>query len=138
MPIREDMLQLESVFNRVLKSLSNEWTKNFVEYKISRTQYHVLELLSKGSQTVSGIADEVGLTSGAITGISDKLIHAGYAQRRRDLTDRRIVYLDITEQGISILNELRNQRKNIIETFFGKLSEEEIKSMINMFDKLIQ
>jgi DNA-binding MarR family transcriptional regulator len=136
--IHNEMIQLENVFNRVLKAISNEWTNNIKDLKISRTQYYVLEALKSNQQTVSGLAEEVGLTSGAITGISDKLIEAGYAERRRDDSDRRIVYLEITEQGLSILDTLRNQRKEVMESFFGNLSEEEIRNMIHMFEKLLQ
>lgn len=138
MSIHNEMIQLENVFNRVLKSLANEWTNNIKDLKISRTQYYVLEALKTGQQTVSGLAEEVGLTSGAITGISDKLIEAGYAERRRDDSDRRIVYLEITDLGLSILDTLRNQRKEVMESFFGNLSDDEIRSMINIFEKLLQ
>ncbi|TCZ77412.1 MarR family transcriptional regulator [Paenibacillus albiflavus] len=138
MPIPNEMIQLENVFNRVLKSLTNDWAYNMQDLKITRTQYYVLEQLKVSERTVSGLAELVGLTSGAITGIADKLIEAGYIERSRDITDRRIVKLVITEQGLSVLETLRMQRKEVVEKFFGNLTEDEIRHMIDMFEKLLQ
>jgi len=138
LPIPNEMIQLENVFNRVLKSLTNDWAYNMQDLKITRTQYYVLESLKVSERTVSGLAELVGLTSGAITGIADKLIEAGYIERSRDNSDRRIVKLVITEQGLSVLETLRMKRKEAVEKFFENLTQDEIRHMIDMFEKLLQ
>lgn len=59
-----------------------------------------LECLSivqrRGGVTAGELATEAGLTSGAITGVIDRLEHLGYAERRRDSTDRRRVTITVT------------------------------------------
>ncbi len=49
-----------------------------------------LALLSGGA-TAGEFADATGLTTGAITGVIDRLERSGYVRRERDLTDRRKV-----------------------------------------------
>jgi DNA-binding MarR family transcriptional regulator len=59
-----------------------------------------LECLSiaqrRGGATAGELATETGLTSGAITGVVDRLERLGYAERRRDPADRRRVTITVT------------------------------------------
>src|SRR5690349_18687855 len=50
----------------------------------------------RGSLTAGELAAEAGLTTGAITGVIDRLERAGYAQRQRDDHDRRRVTVSVT------------------------------------------
>ena len=47
--------------------------------------------------TAGALAAEAGLTSGAVTGVIDRLERAGYARRVRDPDDRRKVNVEVTE-----------------------------------------
>jgi DNA-binding MarR family transcriptional regulator len=49
----------------------------------------------RGPMTAGELAEQTGLTTGAITGIVDRLEKAGLVQRVRDLTDRRRVILEV-------------------------------------------
>ena len=49
--------------------------------------------------TPGGIADALGLTSGAATGVIDRLTRAGHVERRRDEHDRRIVRVHYSEHA---------------------------------------
>jgi DNA-binding MarR family transcriptional regulator len=51
--------------------------------------YDLLSL--HGAMTAGRLAELTGLTTGAITGVIDRLERAGYAQRERDPNDRRRV-----------------------------------------------
>jgi DNA-binding MarR family transcriptional regulator len=46
--------------------------------------------------TAGELAKEAGLTSGAVTGVIDRLERAGYARRVPDRSDRRRVNLEVT------------------------------------------
>jgi DNA-binding MarR family transcriptional regulator len=52
---------------------------------------------SRGGVTAGELAAEAGLTSGAITGVVDRLERAGYATRERDAEDRRRVTIVVTD-----------------------------------------
>ena len=47
--------------------------------------------------TAKNLADRIGLTGGAITGVVDRLERAGLARRKRDAEDRRKVLVEATE-----------------------------------------
>jgi DNA-binding MarR family transcriptional regulator len=50
----------------------------------------------RGSVTAGELAADAGLTSGAITGVIDRLEGAGFARRERDPADRRRVTVAVT------------------------------------------
>src|SRR5919204_5347290 len=64
---------------------------------VNRTDLHCLNAIENADGLTAGeLATETGLTSGAVTGVIDRLERAGYARRVPDPTDRRRVKLDVT------------------------------------------
>lgn len=59
---------------------------------LNPTDHKVAEILSRtGPQTAGELAEHTGLTTGAITGVVDRLERAGFVRRDRDPEDRRRV-----------------------------------------------
>jgi DNA-binding MarR family transcriptional regulator len=52
----------------------------------------------RGGVTAGELADESGLTTGAVTGVIDRLERAGYARRSHDKADRRRVVVEVTPE----------------------------------------
>jgi DNA-binding MarR family transcriptional regulator len=64
---------------------------------VNRTDLHCLNIIeNSGGLTAGELADEAGLTTGAVTGVIDRLERAGYARRVSDPADRRRVKLEVT------------------------------------------
>jgi DNA-binding MarR family transcriptional regulator len=64
---------------------------------VNLTDLHCLNVLERrGSITAGELAADAGLTTGAITGVIDRLERAGYARRERDPDDRRRVGVAVT------------------------------------------
>jgi DNA-binding MarR family transcriptional regulator len=64
---------------------------------LSTTDHKALALLLQaGTMTAGELADLTGLTTGAITGVIDRLERGGYVQRARDPHDRRKVVVQPT------------------------------------------
>lgn len=64
---------------------------------LNTTDYLCLQLLLRqGPQSAGELAQQVGLSTGAITGLLDRLERAGYAKRAQDPEDRRSVIVSPT------------------------------------------
>src|SRR5919108_4206086 len=64
---------------------------------VNRTDLHCLNAIENaGGLTAGELARETGLTTGAVTGVIDRLERAGYARRVPDPGDRRRVKLEET------------------------------------------
>jgi DNA-binding MarR family transcriptional regulator len=66
---------------------------------VNRTDLHCLNAIENaGGLTAGELAAEVGLTSGAVTGVVDRLERAGFARRVPDPADRRRVKVEVTSE----------------------------------------
>jgi DNA-binding MarR family transcriptional regulator len=65
---------------------------------INRTDARCLDIVQRfGRMTAGHLAEESGLTTGAVTAALDRLEEAGYLRRERDSADRRKVFVELTE-----------------------------------------
>lgn len=66
---------------------------------VNRTDLHCLNAIENADGLTAGeLAAEVGLTSGAVTGVIDRLERAGFARRVPDPADRRRVKVEVTPE----------------------------------------
>jgi DNA-binding MarR family transcriptional regulator len=64
---------------------------------LNRTDMRCLDVIDREGPVPAGrLAEETGLTTGAITTVLDRLERAGYARRRADPSDRRRVLVELT------------------------------------------
>src|SRR6266576_5498887 len=69
---------------------------------ISGSDLECLDFLNlEGRVTAGRLAEVTGLTTGAITGVVDRLEKAGFVRRERDDNDRRKVYIAIVPENIA-------------------------------------
>ena len=95
---KKDLIdELVSEF-RVSGNLDNAFDNLAAErLGVNRTDLHCLNIIeNSGGLTAGELADEAGLTTGAVTGVIDRLERAGYARRVSDPADRRRVKLEVT------------------------------------------
>jgi DNA-binding MarR family transcriptional regulator len=86
---------------------------------INRTDSRCLDIVDyAGPITAGQLAEQSGLTTGAVTAVLDRLERAGYVRRTRDTADRRRVLVEATA-------ELRRRAME----FYGPISEEATRSM---------
>ena len=89
---------------------------------VSAIDRKCLDLLSRGAVTAGELARFTGLTTGAVTGIIDRLVKAGYAERVSDPDDRRRVL--VTRKSNSRLDK-------ILPAIFGPLGDDMAKVTAN-------
>jgi DNA-binding MarR family transcriptional regulator len=64
---------------------------------LNRTDLHAINIIeNSGGLTAGELAARAGLTTGAVTGVIDRLERADYARRVSDPADRRRVMVEVT------------------------------------------
>jgi len=94
------------------------------------------KIIQDGEQRLTDLAEELDLTSGAITALCDKLEQKGLAIRKRHQEDRRIVLLNITEDGLKFIKRNHNIRTSCMSVLFDGFSSEELQMQIEVFERL--
>ena len=73
----------------------------------NRTDGRCLGIIEKYKSMSAGqLANESGLTTGAVTAVIDRLEAAGYVRRFRDSVDRRKIWVECTDEFRAIVSEV--------------------------------
>jgi DNA-binding MarR family transcriptional regulator len=109
---------------------------------LNASDYRCLEvILRKGSMTAKALAEELRLTTGAITGIVDHLEKAGYVERLDNPKDRRSVVISalITEKGLEKkLGDTMIAYRGAMSKLFAKYDKEQIAAIVDFLKEFIQ
>lgn len=86
---------------------------------VHRNDLRALNLLEEGPLSPRIIADRVGLTSGSVTALIDRLEKAGFVERRPSKTDRRSIEVGITPHRYAEIGMLYRQCADGLTHRFG-------------------
>src|SRR6201982_675841 len=80
---------------------------------ISSSDMDCMDFLNlEGRMTAGRLAELTGLTTGAITGVVDRLEKAGFVRRERDETDRRKVFIATVPENTAHIGRLYGPMKD--------------------------
>lgn len=131
---------LSSLFE-VVSSLERKWANEWNQQNIlgfSKSHILLLDLLAKeGPKRPSAIAERLKVTTGGVTVLTTKLINGGFIEKTQSNADRRASQIAITEEGEKILKESRAQVSTMVNTMFGMLTNDEIKTLHTIFEKCL-
>src|SRR5438874_9448907 len=104
----------------------------------SPTQYNILRILRGEGKPlpVLEIASRTITIVPGITGLIDRLERAGFVHRLRCEKDRRIIYVALTDQGMTTLAALDEPLLALHRKLMGHLSQGELKELIRLLEKV--
>ncbi len=122
-----------TTFNKILNSEERSLQKSELT-DISVREIHIIEAvgLSKpyAKNTMSNIAREVGISLGALSTAVNALVRKGYISRGGDASDRRKVYIYLTETGEKAFLLHKEFHKKMISGITKLLNENECETLI--------
>lgn len=130
------MMDLERILRDVFLQIRKELGELFGE-TLTSSEYMFLKHLSRNSpQTVTALSDEFNVSLSHVTSVSDRLVQKQLIERQRSDKDRRIVELNITENGVKLVKELELQKTEYFSQKFSKLTSEELEMLLTLFNKI--
>ncbi|UKS25947.1 MarR family transcriptional regulator [Paenibacillus sp. HWE-109] len=113
-----------------------QWNKTFSE-DLGISHILVLSHLNhNGKSRPSDIAKTLGLTPPTLSYLSEKLVAKNLAVRMAEESDRRIIYLGITDKGVEVLKSASLEGQRLRTNLFQKLTEQERAQLANLYKKL--
>ncbi|MCX2953299.1 MarR family winged helix-turn-helix transcriptional regulator [Lentzea sp. NEAU-D7] len=85
-----------------------------------------LAMRAEGPLTAGRIAELSGLSTGAVTGVIDRLERAGYVRRVRDPHDRRKVLVEVTVGDLDKFGEPFERARDSLVEVLGHFDEDEL------------
>lgn len=86
--------------------------------------------------TVSELADALFVKPSAVTAQMNRLVARGFVQRIRNEEDRRVVYLSLTDLGLSVYQECERKIHEVIKPYISQLPEQEIEQFLKTYEKI--
>ncbi|HHV75672.1 MAG: MarR family transcriptional regulator [Bacilli bacterium] len=131
-----------SALFEVVASLERKWSNEWNQINdlgFSKTHILLLDLLAKeGPKRPSVIAERLKITTGGVTVLTSKLLNGGYIEKTQSSKDRRVTQIAITPEGKKVLEESKSQVMALIHSMFGMLSNEEIQTLQQIFEKCLE
>jgi DNA-binding MarR family transcriptional regulator len=109
------------------------------EMGLSGTDHKALDLASRaeGPLTAGRIAQLTGLSTGAVTGVIDRLERAGFVRRVRDTQDRRKVLVEILPMDEEKYAPLFMSALDVVEQVLEKFSPAE-RDVVERYERELQ
>lgn len=102
---------------------------------INRTDGRCIDVIDRrGRLTAGELAREVGLTTGAVTALIDRLEAAQLVQRKSDPRDRRKVLIELTPDAKKLAADIYGQLAHATAPFIDSLSDSDLLTLISFFD----
>ena len=98
---------------------------------ISGSDLECLDFLNlEGRVTAGRLAEVTGLTTGAITGVVDRLEKAGFVRRERDETDRRKVFISIVPENVARIGKYYEHLQRTMQGVFDGYTDAELRLLL--------
>lgn len=116
----------------------SSWEQSVVKDKhFSLAQTHTIEVLgSHGAMRMKELASRLGITTGTLTVQVDKLVNAGFVQRRPHQSDRRSILVDLTDAGQRFYREHDDLHLSLTQDITANLDENERAVLLKCLSKM--
>jgi DNA-binding MarR family transcriptional regulator len=94
---------------------------------LNRTDMRCLDVIQREGPVPAGrLAEETGLTTGAITTVLDRLERGGFARRVRDPGDRRRVLVELTREAQHGAGDFYSEHIALSERNYRRYNEQQL------------
>src|SRR3981081_4802530 len=135
--IRADAERLSNIVLEMQRCFVLHLCKELAPGNVSFPQFFLLAYLDqKEVLTMSAIAQKMGHTTPAASGLVARLENLGYVVRSSVREDRRKVMVCITPKGSALVRRIREEMVGNIMKIMGHLEPEEGKAWLQIYSKI--
>lgn len=135
-------VKLMVVFSKLTIVFKDRLSKNLETLGMSESAYVILAHLNEvGKAKTQKLGEIAVITSGSITHMVNKLIKQGYVIKVQDESDRRIFWIEITDEGREAFDKINGEHLMYLDDLLSDFSDEEKQSLIDQmkyFGKTIE
>jgi DNA-binding MarR family transcriptional regulator len=136
-PVRADAERLTHIILEMQRCFVLRLCKELAPGNVSFPQFFLLTYLDqKEVLTMTAIAQKMGHTIAAASGLVARLENLGYIVRAVDRDDRRKVMVCITNKGSALVRRIREEMVGNIVKIMHHLSPEEQKAWLHIYGKI--
>lgn len=128
-----DIQMLVSLIPEVMRSYRQTMFARYQKSDLTPVQWMLLAKLAKeGPCNASQIGTMMGITSGSVTSVTERLITRQLIERRRHETDRRIVIFTLTDAGKQALQTIHDEQRAQLTLLSQKLGPDKTRALLSV------
>lgn len=128
--IVETIIYLYTESRRLTKGMASQ-------FGLTGPQLTVLKLLeSFGDLSFSSLSERIRAQNSTVTGIIDRMEREGYVRRERSTTDRRVIFIRLTEKGARLARFIQVEPMEIFRNALLDLSQGDLRELLRILTKL--
>ncbi len=129
--------RLNELIPELLRGVLRRDADEITQGKITMPQLLLCQYLCKeGLSNMTALANFMGVTTAAVTGIVGRLVKGGYAGRRYCPADRRIINIELTARGKEMVRKFKQQKQRMAIEVFRNLSEADRKNYLRILTRI--
>jgi len=125
-------LQIALLFKEINSKFNHTIKEDFKDTGLTVPQIHIIRILHNNERLkISEISKKMSLVNSTVSGIIDRLEKQELVKRIRSESDKRIVYIELTNKANELVKDLRQTIDNYFEGVFVNCSKEEIDTILD-------
>ena len=134
---RQDCERLADIFTSLQRRFLVDLSRELSRGNVSFPQYFLLGYLCQQPHlTMSEVAGRMGHTTAAATGLIDRLEKLALVRRVHATDDRRKIQVQITDKGLALVAEVREDMIKNLQRLMGVLTEDEQSYWVRIYEKI--
>ena len=133
---------LSRVRVEMLAALDRELSadKRLAPLGISSAQFIVIAMLAGSSAPMSAseLCKGISYDAGAMTRMLDRLENKGLMRRNRSAHDRRLMHLELTEEGLAVYPRMREISMSVANHFLRGFSKTEARQLEGLLGRMFE
>jgi len=130
-------MEISKLMHQIHGLLQQSMIKSFKELNLTPPQGMVIRNLGKlGSMKISDISEKLGLSNSTVSGIIDRLEKQNIVQRERSFDDKRVVYVTLTDEFMTMHKSLKKGTESTIQSILTKGTQKDLDKIMEGLNTL--
>jgi len=126
-----------SLLARVRVKMLDALDEEMAQFDITAAQFVILKNLANGVDSASTLCRDVSYDPGAMTRMIDRLERKGLVRRLRSPEDRRVVKLELTQEGKAVYPKLMASGQAVLNRLLRGFSKGETNQLESFLQRIL-
>ncbi|MDI6784339.1 MAG: MarR family transcriptional regulator [bacterium] len=137
--LNQEVERFDQLITRLMRDLHSTNPPNFIDSELTEGQCIAGLIIQQfGCCNMNEIATRLGVSMSAVTGIIDRMVKHGYAERLRDESDRRLVRVQLTNKGNQIVTVFQQHKNAELRQILSVLNQEDRTAFLGYIQKIVE
>jgi DNA-binding MarR family transcriptional regulator len=105
--------------------------KIYGEFGVNAQQFRALRDIGNGPISVGELSTKFNSKTSAMSRFLRRLEEKGWVQKKQDPVDRRVFWLELTNEGRSFMEQLTLNREKVFSMMFAQIDEQEQHNIVD-------